>query len=469
MYYEGEQVSLFGADMPFGKTSPDVSAATAVATSNPSSRSSFESQTLTLHPFLCLVKANGENGGGTWEKDPTVGGVLPTEFTTLNFGGYRKDGEEYAFSLITADGQHTGYCLTLNTGEKPRNPIPSKLSQILEKNPDPKYRLSSKACQGILNRAERRGKKLPLALEAALRAQSASKNEPESRGVKESLFSESEQAHCLPSKTSTSLPKSETPTYCLQGNGIDRADTAGCNGKGWREDASYTLNTIDRPAVAYGIDQQGGKGGANYSTDVTPPILSDSHGTPHAVAYDGICKSVTKSDSQIYDEALSAIPINTMVGTRETLENRTTFGVGEEGDPQFTLSAAHEHAVFAFTQNQRNEVRDLHDVSGSLSAQPGMKQQTYVVTAGFKGGQGDKAGSIGYADELSPTLSATPSGTNQVPSVLTDEPLMIEMTSTKNTIIDDGVSCTLTARMGTWGNQVNAVLEKNDVHRIEIL
>lgn len=35
----------------------------------------------------------------------------------------------------------------------------------------------------------------------------------------------------------------------LQGNGIDRADTAGCNGKGWREDACYTLNTIDRPAV----------------------------------------------------------------------------------------------------------------------------------------------------------------------------------------------------------------------------
>ena len=37
---------------------------------------------------------------------------------------------------------------------------------------------------------------------------------------------------------------------CLQGNGIDRADTAGCNGSGWNdEDVSYTLNTMDRPAV----------------------------------------------------------------------------------------------------------------------------------------------------------------------------------------------------------------------------
>lgn len=41
------------------------------------------------------------------------------------------------------------------------------------------------------------------------------------------------------------------PVICLQGNGIDRADTAGCNGRGWREDVSYTLNTIDRPAVCY--------------------------------------------------------------------------------------------------------------------------------------------------------------------------------------------------------------------------
>lgn len=41
---------------------------------------------------------------------------------------------------------------------------------------------------------------------------------------------------------------------CLQGNAIDRADTAGCNGKGWKEDVCYTLNTIDRPAVCAGPD-----------------------------------------------------------------------------------------------------------------------------------------------------------------------------------------------------------------------
>ena len=43
----------------------------------------------------------------------------------------------------------------------------------------------------------------------------------------------------------------ENSVYCIQGNCIDRADTAGCNGKGWTEDVCYTLTTIDRPAVVY--------------------------------------------------------------------------------------------------------------------------------------------------------------------------------------------------------------------------
>lgn len=51
-----------------------------------------------------------------------------------------------------------------------------------------------------------------------------------------------------------SASRHDATVFCLQGNGIDRAETAGCNGKGWREDRSYTLNTVDRPAVAYSFD-----------------------------------------------------------------------------------------------------------------------------------------------------------------------------------------------------------------------
>ena len=69
----------------------------------------------------------------------------------------------------------------------------------------------------------------------------------------------------------------------------------------------------------------------------------------------------------------------------------------------------------AFAANQRDEVRDLHDVAGALGAQPGMKQQTFI--AGFSAGAGSSAGGIGYGEELAPTLKGSAGG-NCMPSVL---------------------------------------------------
>lgn len=47
----------------------------------------------------------------------------------------------------------------------------SNLSQILEETPPLKYYLSQKACLGALNRAKKKGKKLPEILELALKIQ----------------------------------------------------------------------------------------------------------------------------------------------------------------------------------------------------------------------------------------------------------------------------------------------------------
>ena len=38
-----------------------------------------------------------------------------------------------------------------------------------------------------------------------------------------------------------------------------------------------------------------------------------------------------------------------------------------------------EKTAIAFAANQRDEVRDLHDIAGAVQAQPGMKQQTFVA------------------------------------------------------------------------------------------
>lgn len=76
--------------------------------------------------------------------------------------------------------------------------------------------------------------------------------------------------------------------YALQGNGIDRALTAGCNGSGWREQACYTLNTIDRHGVCYAPN---GNHCGNYEeADVSATLQTRYHygsgGDAAAVVYD---------------------------------------------------------------------------------------------------------------------------------------------------------------------------------------
>jgi DNA (cytosine-5)-methyltransferase 1 len=184
--------------------------------------------------------------------------------------------------------------------------------------------------------------------------------------------------------------------------------------------------------------------------------------------------------------------------------------------------------LIAFAANQRDEVRDLHDLSAALSAQQGMKQQTFIArecltpwdtqqsriftpegtaptlasadggggrnpgglvyTAGFSATAGSKAGSIGFQEEIAPTLKGTPSG-GMMPSVLClndqgggimdcsedvagtlraqehgHQPLVFE-----NHGIDArykgplSVAPTMSARMGTGGNNTGLVLQEPEV------
>ena len=134
-----EQMSIFDLDIWCGKTSPALSPQITERTSKPSSRKSSASSSQTLPTCLCLTRGDGANRDAStirWEN-----GALLGDFTTRSFGEY------------------------------PREENASRLSQILEDSPHPKYSLSARACQGILNRANRRGKELPKELADALTAQ----------------------------------------------------------------------------------------------------------------------------------------------------------------------------------------------------------------------------------------------------------------------------------------------------------
>lgn len=133
------QVNLFDPDIWSGKTFQERSAATAEKTSQRSLKRQSKSRSRKPPVLKCLTKA-GPLGGDT--------------------------------AMWMDDGAWHGECLMRNTGESPSVAVESRLSQILEETPHTKYYLSEKACQGILRRAERRGKDLPKQLKAALIHQS---------------------------------------------------------------------------------------------------------------------------------------------------------------------------------------------------------------------------------------------------------------------------------------------------------
>ena len=177
-YVADGQMNLFDLDTWSGKTSTELSAATEEKTSVPCLKKPLKLPK-GMPLFLDLrTDRSGRHADISW----AIGGALLGADTTLSIGECRRDANESVWLPISTDTPHHSSYLILSTGEKPSMPKPSKLSEILETNPDPKYNLSAKACNGILSRAERRGKELPEQLRTALERQSVSRNEPENLG-----------------------------------------------------------------------------------------------------------------------------------------------------------------------------------------------------------------------------------------------------------------------------------------------
>lgn len=117
------------------------------------------------------------------------------------------------------------------------------------------------------------------------------------------------------------------PTFCIQGNTIDRADTAGASGTGVKEDVCYTLNTIDRPAVAFALDcrnmtaneelsatlqaKDNGGQSLNYINPVAEPLIYDARGNG-----DGITSPTMTGDhnSRVTDYTAITLQGDTVAG-----------------------------------------------------------------------------------------------------------------------------------------------------------
>lgn len=186
--------------------------------------------------------------------------------------------------------------------------------------------------------------------------------------------------------------------------------------------------------------------------------------------------------------------------TRKNDGSGNGLGIGKDGDPAPTITAADKHIVaklkaYGLITKGNGEANLMNEKHCSLCTGGGQLGQGYPacleifsvakppVCVAFKSGQGAKAGGIGYEEEIAPTLSAN-SGRNQVPAAMAFDTtqicskengsvpaygkpchtlnahahapsVVLDMSHANDVIRECGeVAPSLQARMGTGGNQV---------------
>lgn len=214
------QVTWSDLGISCGKTWSEPLAATKEKISQPCSKRSSKSSSRKPPVLKCLKRAG-----------------LPGGATTMKWED---------------DGAWCGELTTRNTGECPNAVVVSRLSQILEETPHPKYNLTPKACQGILRRAERRGKDLQKLLKEVLIRQSQGASPQE--------------------RTEAPAPTEAPTSYAVR---IRGAVTAEEKGALVQTEKSGTLGTGNDQTIFCMATQQGG---AELRTDDRAPTLTAAAG-----------------------------------------------------------------------------------------------------------------------------------------------------------------------------------------------
>lgn len=181
---------------------------------------------------------------------------------------------------------------------------------------------------------------------------------------------------------------------------------------------------------------------ADFGGDTAGEILFERKSVSRHPAESGTARERLAGDAQ--DGASYAVRIRGAVTTAGD-RHGVAYISGVDGyNGDLTGDVASTIGVNCGMSTGRNGVIDL-----SANENGGMARDS-VFCAGFKAGQGAQAGGIGYSEEVSPTLAAAPSGTNQTPAVVA-----LDMSHACDVIRDcSEVVPSLQAHMGTCGNQV---------------
>jgi DNA (cytosine-5)-methyltransferase 1 len=168
---------------------------------------------------------------------------------------------------------------------------------------------------------------------------------------------------------------------------------------------SSRTGTHQQNYVVFGIDQQGGKGNAAWSQDVMPSLLSDSHGTPHGVAYAAT-------------EGAAPDIVYPIEGNGQRASHQGD-GWSEE-QVGYTLNSVERHGVaYAINGNVCDRVSTQNGCGYSENVSPTLNTQDRHAVA-YDIGEARLRNQSEY-DEESPTITARcGSGGNNVPAVVYD-------------------------------------------------
>lgn len=198
---------------------------------------------------------------------------------------------------------------------------------------------------------------------------------------------------------------------CIQGNCIDRSENAGCNGKGWKKDTSYTLNTVDRHAI---MCMAHGQANAEVLRNLSPTLNCD-HEQP-------IVMSVYQNgDEEVrVGEVANTLNTNSNASGRNApviFENHQLAdyrqGVGTLKASGGDCGGGSENLCISCLTGWDRQARRVYSDQGvipTLSAREvsGQNQQAVLtegVVAGFNGHK-SITGSIQYKKDVAPTLES---------------------------------------------------------------
>lgn len=125
--------------------------------------------------------------------------------------------------------------------------------------------------------------------------------------------------------------------------------------------------------------------GGDATSDVVPTLRSMGHADSHAngggqvaIAFPAELSGTQVASAEDRSPALSVKHTMAVAFDTTQITSPGNYSQPKDGDPCHPLAATAHVPAVAFTQNQREELREI-EISGALSAEPGTHQQAYVA------------------------------------------------------------------------------------------